>query len=156
MGHQHKGDAQLALKGLQFDLHLAAKLAVKGGKRFVQKQHLGFVHDGPRQGHALLLAARHFPDPARAEPRQPHHVKHPVHLARHLGPVRARPALQKAIGDVVGHAQVREKRIVLEHHVHRALVGRNVGDLFPVQIDLARGWHLEPRQHPQRGGLATA
>ena len=53
MGDQHKGDAQLALQGLQLDLHLAAQLAVKGGERFVQKQHFGFVDDGTGQGDAL-------------------------------------------------------------------------------------------------------
>ena len=60
MGDEKKGDADIALQVLQFNLHLAAQLAVEGGKRFVQQQHRRPVDQGAGEGHALLLAAGQF------------------------------------------------------------------------------------------------
>ena len=49
-----------------------------------------------------------------------------------------------------------EQRVVLEHHVHRALVGSVARDVPPAQLDPAPGRRFEPADHPQRGGLAAA
>ena len=56
MGDKDKGDAQLPLDLHQFPLHILPELQIQGGQRLVQKQHLGFIDDGPGDGNALLLA----------------------------------------------------------------------------------------------------
>ena len=56
MGNQQKRDAQITLQILQFNLHLAAQLAVKSGQRFIKQQYSRPIDQRTRQGHALLLA----------------------------------------------------------------------------------------------------
>jgi hypothetical protein len=41
-------------------------------------------------------------------------------------------ALQ-AEGDVLPHREVRKERVALEHHVHRPLVGRQIGQVLAVR-----------------------
>src|SRR5690606_27718878 len=60
------------------------------------------------------------------------------------------------VGDVVGEVHVRVERIILEHHGDLAILGVEVGDVLATDQDLARGRVLEPRNHPQRSGLAAA
>ena len=38
MGYEHEGNADLALQGLEFHLHLAAQVGVEGGERFIEQQ----------------------------------------------------------------------------------------------------------------------
>ena len=155
VGDQNKGDAQLTLQGQQFDLHVTAQLFVQRRHRFIQQQQLGLVDDGARQGHALLLAARHFIGAARAITGQAHGFQRPVNRAGDRRTRQPWPLLAQAIGDIVKHAQMRKQRIMLKHHVDRAAIGRQIVDPHPVQQHIARGWHLKPRQHPQGGGLAA-
>ncbi len=65
VGHVHKGDPDLALEGLELELHLLAELEVEGTERLVEEQDRGSVHEGPGERDSLLLAARHLPHPAR-------------------------------------------------------------------------------------------
>jgi hypothetical protein len=58
-------------------------------------------------------------------------------------------------GDVALDAQVREQRVGLEDGVGGALEGRQPGHVLAVEQDRAVGRLLEPRDHPQRGGLAA-
>ena len=58
-------------------------------------------------------------------------------------------------GDVVEDRHVREQGVVLEHHVHVALVWRDADHILAVQEHLAGGGLFEARDHPQGGGLAT-
>jgi hypothetical protein len=69
-----------------------------------------------------------------------------------LGPGHS-PHLERE-GQVLGHAHVREQRVVLEHHADAALVRRHVVDVAPPEADLAMGGLLEPCEHHQAGGLA--
>jgi hypothetical protein len=50
---------------------------------------------------------------------------------------------------------VREDGIALEHHVHWPLVWGNARHILPVDQDRAFGGQLEPRDHPEQGGLAA-
>src|SRR5690625_4390470 len=69
---------------------------------------------------------------------------------------RARhPILLQPESDIALHAHVRKERVGLEHHVDRPLVGRRLGHIHPVQVDLARGRPLEAGEHAQKGGLAA-
>ena len=72
MGHEHGGDAELALDLLHLDLHRGAQILVERGERLVEQQHLRTDHQSARQRHALLLAARQLPRLAVLEPGELH------------------------------------------------------------------------------------
>lgn len=57
---------------------------------------------------------------------------------------------------VVGDRHVRVERVVLEHHGDVPVLGRQVGDVAVADADGAAVDVLQPREHPQRGGLAAA
>ena len=133
MGDEQEGDADVALQVLQFDLHVAAQLAVECRERLVEKQHGGAVDEGAGERHALLLAARELIAAALAVAFEAHHGERLVHRAVDLGFGGLGTALAQAIGNVVGDRQMRKQRVVLEHHVDRPAVGRDAGDV------LARG-----------------
>jgi hypothetical protein len=87
----------------------------------------------------------------RGEPNQ---LKH---LQRALVPLsRADPAQPQSEGHVLPHRHVREQRIGLEHHAHIALGGRDVGNVFAADGDVAGVGVLQPCEQAQRGGLAAA
>ena len=44
MGNEHERDSDFTLQRFQFHLHLAAKVGIERGKRFVQQQESGTVH----------------------------------------------------------------------------------------------------------------
>ncbi len=46
------------MQRLKLDPHLHAQLGVEIGERFVEQEHLRFLHDRPPDGDALALAAR--------------------------------------------------------------------------------------------------
>ena len=45
---------------------------------------------------------------------------------------------------------------MLEHHIDRAPIGRNAGDVLAANKDFAFAWLLKSRHHAQAGGLAAA
>jgi hypothetical protein len=55
IGH---GQVEALLQAADFLAHLAAQARVQVAQRLVEQQHRGLQHQGPRQRHALLLAAR--------------------------------------------------------------------------------------------------
>ena len=57
VGHQNKSPSQFALQPAQIILDLGAQAGIQGAHGFVQQKHLRFIHQGPRQSHALFLAA---------------------------------------------------------------------------------------------------
>ena len=50
-----RSDAEVALEGFQFNLHLFTELQVQGAKRLIEKQNLGLIDESAGQGHALPL-----------------------------------------------------------------------------------------------------
>ena len=70
-------------------------------------------------------------------------------LARHL-------AVGEAVGHVVGHREVGEQRVRLEHDAVVALGRRQPRDVAPGELDAAGGLHLEPGDDAQQRGLAAA
>ncbi len=58
--------------------------------------------------------------------------------------------------DVVGHREVREQRVVLEHHCDLALRRWQPRDIAPADGDAAAGGLLQPRDDAQRGRFAAA
>ncbi|MNQ66329.1 hypothetical protein D3C85_808190 [compost metagenome] len=67
--------------------------------------------------------------------------------------------LANAKGDVLGHAQVRKQRIVLEHHADPAFLRgegeAGAGDGFPRQLDFPFVNRLEACNRAQGRGLAA-
>ena len=73
-----------------------------------------------------------------------------------LRPRRFGRALAETIGDVVGNGEMRQQRIVLEHHVDRPAIGRHPVHPLAVEEDISRGRLLEAGHHAQGRGLAAA
>jgi hypothetical protein len=74
---------------------------------------------------------------------------------------RARPgarhlAVDQAIGHVVGHRQVGEQRVRLEHDAVVALRRRQPRDVAPRLFDAPGGLRLQARDDAQQRGLAAA
>jgi hypothetical protein len=114
------------------------------------------VDERARQRHALLLAAGQLPGAAPAEAGEPHQLQRPVDLLGDLLLRRLGRPLPQAVGDVVRHGHVREERVVLEHHVDGALVGRHADHRDAADQDMALRGLLEAGEQAQRGGLAAA
>src|SRR5215470_15774753 len=149
--HVDEGDADLALHPQQLELHLLAELEIERAERLVQQQHLRLVDDRAGQRDALALAAGELRRLARAEPGQPYHLQGAVHLLAPLGPGHAADA--QAVLDVPPDRHVREQRVVLEHRVDVAGVGRDPGHVRPAEQDPAVVRAFEPRDQPQQSGL---
>ena len=106
VGHIDEGDAQLLLHPLQLDLHPLAQLQIQGPQGFVQEQYLGPVHQGPGNGHPLLLAAGQLLDPALFIALEVHQLQH---LLYPLLDLRLGELLDlEAEGDVIVYVQVGE------------------------------------------------
>ena len=57
---------------------------------------------------------------------------------------------------VLGDRHVRVERVILEHHRDVAILRRHVVDDVAPDQNVAAGDILQPRDHPQGGGLAAA
>ena len=113
------------------------------------------VHEGARERHALALAAGELRGAATLVAAQAHQ------LERLGGPPARAPrlstfAIRSPYCDVLANAHVGKERVVLEHGVHVALVGRQVGDVAPRQLYPSFVRPLEARDHAQAGGLPRA
>jgi hypothetical protein len=154
VGHEHEGDADVALQLLQLDLHLLAQLEVERAERLVQQQHLGPDHERAGQRDPLPLAAGELAGLAVA-------VAGHLHAGqRLLGPVTASGAAHLAHGqavlDVLPDGQVREQRVVLEDRGDVALERRRPGHVRAAERHRAGGRRLEAGDHAQHRGLARA
>ena len=154
VGNVDDGDAEAAVDAAYLVLHLLAQVAVERAERLVHQHQARLEHQRAGNGHALLLAARQLRGAALLEPLQPHQLQRPAHA---LAALRGRdPAHFQRKGQVPFHRQMREQRVVLEHHTDVALPRRQIVHRAPGDADAAGGRHLEPRQHHQAGGLAGA
>ena len=57
VGDEEKRDAEFALEGFQFALHLLAEVGVEGGERLVEEKKLRAIDERASESDALLLAA---------------------------------------------------------------------------------------------------
>ena len=154
MGHENRGDADLALDAFQLDLHINAQRLVQRRQGFVQQQNLGIGHHGTGQCDALALTAGQLVWLPIAQIAQLHKLQRLAHAAAFLGgPDLAHP---QAKADVVGNAHVRKQRIVLEHHADVALFHRDMFNRCFADTDRAAIGEDEPGDGPQQGGLATS
>ena len=133
--------------------HLGPQAGVQVGERLVQQQHLRLGSKGTRQRHTLLLAAGELMRIARLEAAQADEGADLLQTSLPLAPPR------QPEGDVLGHGQVREQSVVLEHHPHPPLLGRQgdprAGDKPAADLDRAAVGPLEAGDEPQRRRLAA-
>jgi hypothetical protein len=139
------------LQRLQEELHLLAELQVERPERFVEEQHGRLVHERARERDPLALAARELLRLPSAQPGQPNTAQHHLDLRP---PRRLRNSLHaEAVPDVLGDRHVREERVVLEHGVHLARVGRPPRHVPACKLDAPFVGALEARDQAQRRRL---
>ena len=149
-----ESEPELLLQAHHFETRALAQLAVERGQRLVEQQQLGALHQRPRQGHPLALAAGKLRGPALRmilEMHQLQDLRDPLGDLGRLHPVAAQP-----VAHVRRHIHVREEGVGLKHHVDRPPVGRHVGHVLSVDEQPSFVGRLEARQHAQQGGLAAA
>jgi hypothetical protein len=85
---------------------------------------------------------------------QPHQLQQLLRPREPLAPRHAADA--QAVGDVLGHAQVREERVGLEHHAHVAAVHRHARQVALAEEQPTGGRRLEAGDDAQQRRLAAA
>ena len=154
MGDVDEGKLQSLLYLAQFGLHVLAELEVERAERLVQQQNFRVVYKRPCYRDALLLAARKALYRALFEPGEVHKLQHFSDAADYL--FFADLLYAQSEGDVLVYVKVREQRVLLEHRVYVALVGRQVVYALAVKHDVAGCRRQEPADDTQRCGLAAA
>jgi len=133
-----------------------AHLDIEVRERLVEQQQLRTRCKGTGEGHALLLSTGQLVRKAAARVGQADHIEQFGHAS---GALRRGHATQPE-ADVAGHGQVREQRIVLEHHADLPLLRGHLptgpGDFDAVDQDPAGHHRLEAGDAAQDGRLAAA
>ncbi len=154
VGHIDRRGAEPALQRLDLEPHLHPELGVEVRQRLVEQKDARIAHNGPAHGDALALTAREILGRAVeiiAEPQQLGRLGHGGGGLL-LGDI----AQAQAEAHVLGHAQMRVERVILEHHGDVAVLRLDIVDHPPVDRDRARGHILEPGDHPEHRRLAAA
>ena len=137
VGHQQRRNTDLMEKITQLEADGGACVRVERGRRLVEQQDLRPAGKRPRERDPLALPARQLVRAGSGQMGDPEALQ------------QGRRAFPSAEGDVLGNAEVREQRVVLEHVTDRALLGRDVDAALCVQPDLAAEHHtaaLGPQQ----------
>jgi hypothetical protein len=125
---------------------------VQRRQRLVHQHDARFENDGPGERHPLALAARELIDVPLAVATELDQLKGTLDAA---GDIAAADAAQlERKGDVGSHIHVRKQGIVLEHHAHVALVGRQANDLLRSELHAAGIRSYETGQDHQQRGLS--
>ena len=149
-----EGRLRLLLDVLEFELHLLAQLQVESAQRLIEQKRFRAVDQGPRQGDSLLLASGELNRLALAHPLElddPHGLGHPL-----LDLAPAEPLDPEPEGDVLEDRHVREERVCLKDHVHRAPGRRDIGHVAAREQDPAGRRLLKAGDHPEGRRLAAA
>ena len=137
---------------------LLAHLGVQGAEGLVEQQHLRFQGQGAGQRHALLLAAGQLRRVAPGHGVHLHQFQQLTDPGAHRVAAGALTARQHAQpeGDVVGHGQVAEQRVLLEYEAHFAAAHVQGGDVALVEQHPAPVRFFQAGDDAQQGGLAGA
>ena len=115
VGDEDRGEAEPALQAAHLELHGLAQLAVERAERLVEQQQARVEDDGAGERHALLLAAGELARQALLVARR----ARPAPAPRRPGArSRAVATLRISSGKATlrSHREMREQRVVLEHH----------------------------------------
>ena len=134
--------------------HVEAQPRIEVGQRLVEQQHAGAADQGPRQRHALLLAAGEVGGQALEQVLDLEHGRDFAHP-----PANSRTRLPLDLereGDVVEHVHVRIEGVGLEHHADVAPLRGPTGDVLVAEEDPPVIDDVQPAHGEQRRGLAAA
>ena len=151
--HDHRRIDPLAQLGeLHAGAHAQRRVEVR--QRLVEEEQPGLFDQGPPDGDALALAARHLSRllvELRLDLQDPRRLLDPRGdlVLRHL-------RVAEAEGHVLAHAHVRIKRVMLEDHRDAAPARRQGVDPLALQPHLAAVGGLEPGDDAQQGRFAAA
>ncbi len=154
MCHQHGGDAELALHAADGTSQLLADLRVQCAERFIQQQYLRLVRQGARHGHPLLLTAGKLRRKTIVHAFERHQFQQLLPAGAPFRRAHA-PHPQREL-DVLGHGEVAEQRIVLEHEADAALARTHARDVLAMQRDGAVVYIGEAGDGAQQRALAAA
>ena len=157
MGDQQARPGEVRQVPPEFGLHVQAGPGIQRRQRLVQQQQRRLPGQRARQRYPLRLPAGQLVRLAAREAGQPEPVQ-PVPGSR-PGRLFAQAAGTRGERHVLGHIQVREQPVVLEHKTDRPARGLDKGPLRRVVHDLPRerdppgGHRRQPRHRAQQGGL---
>ena len=154
MGDVNRGDACQPLQAPDFGAHADAQLRVKIGQRLIEKENLRLADQRPPQRDPLPLSARQGAGASVEQFPQLQRLRRLAHPRVDLRPANPLHAQREA--EVLSHRHVRVERVILEHHRHAAVTGRQAGDVPVLKQDPTAADGLEPRDHPQERALAAA
>ena len=145
----------------QLHLHVLAQLQVQGAQGLVQQQDLGAGHQGPGDGHPLLLAAGQAGDSCGFQNRSGPPERASRATLASISPLGTL-LLPKGEGHVFKDVQVGKEGILLKNSVDVPFVGGHVVDFLAQEEDFAliRGlkaadepaawWSFRSREGPSR------
>ncbi|MPM96706.1 hypothetical protein SDC9_143871 [bioreactor metagenome] len=154
MGHKNGRYPGLLLDAADLFTHLKAQARVQVGKRFVQQQEAGVLHQGSGNRDALLLASRQLLGLAAQHVL---HVDKPGHFHSPCLPLCFGNLLDlQGKADIAQHRHVRVKRVVLKYQANAALFGGDVRNILIIKQDLALCNGQDPREHVEHRAFAAA
>ena len=149
---EEKGDAEFALQGFQFALHLLAKIGIERGEGFVKKEELRAIDESASEGYALLLTTT---EAGRACDRVLLHFDHAESGHDTRGNLRGGSVGDvEPVGYVVCDGEMREEGVVLEDGVDAAFVGRKRVQARSTHPDFAGSGLFEAGDKAEKCGLA--
>ncbi|CAB4879970.1 unannotated protein [freshwater metagenome] len=154
MRDEDKGDADLALDALEFDLHGLPKLQVEGCEWLVEQERRRQVDQRTGERNPLLLTTGELSRSACSVVGEAHRLEHLVRPLLDLG--LGYPVTPQAERHVVEHRHVGEQGVLLEHRVDLPTVGRHTRLVLTVEEHSTGGRLLEAGDRAQQCGLATS
>jgi hypothetical protein len=156
---QHDGAALAAEFAEQAQDGLAS-VGVEVARRLVRENDAGVVHQGARDGHALLLAAGELAGPVPAPVGQAHRLERRQRAPAPLP--RGHAAVNHGQLDVLDHVELGQEVEELEDEPDflvaqgGQLPGRGVLNHYPVQLHRPGRGRVQATQDVHEGGLAAA
>src|SRR3954468_17572243 len=154
VGDVDGGDAETALERGDLRTRRHTELGVQVGQRLVHEEDLRLTDDGAAHRDTLALTTGERLRLAVQVLGEVEDLRGLLDLLPDLRLVDAGDLEREA--HVVGDRHVRVERVVLEHHGDVPVLRRQVRDVAVTDTDGTAVDVLEPRQHAERGGLATA
>ena len=156
VGDVDGGDSGVTGQGGDLDAQLVASVGVEVREGLVEEHQAHLRGQGPRQRHALLLAAGELVGVALGQVGDADAFEQIGHATLLLRPGQGGVAQRE--GHVLAHAHVGPERVVLKDHRQVALVGahhrRRAEDDLVADSDLTAGGLLDAREAAQQGRLA--
>ena len=123
-------------------------------QRFVQQKNLRLPHQGSAQRRPLAFAAGKFSGFAFQQSCQVEHLRRRLHPRRDFRPGKF--PQHQAEHHVFKNRQMRQQRVMLEHHRHIPVLRRYSFGRLSIQTDSAAIRRFQTRQQTQGGRLAAA